>query len=183
MESSYICNTYYIHNTSIHEPRVQFQAYITYIQENNFRLHTVHTVHTYTSNMLTQNTVYLFLFLFVLWVGYVYRDKVSLFSVSRLLFCKFWCKLNVMTSCRDTLLSVCKTFETLLLQTHPNLFMHLVAINLQPLKVSTYILHICMYVLYVCMFEVTIYFFIVHTCSIYTVHIVNMTDHYARHQY
>jgi len=69
-------------------------------------------------------------------LGYVYRDRVSLYSVSRLLFCQLWCKLNVMSSCRDTLLTVCKTFETLLLQVHPALFLHLVSIGLQPLKVA-----------------------------------------------
>ena len=69
--------------------------------------------------------------------GYVYRSRVSFYSVSRLLFCRLWSRLNVMSSGRDSLLAVCKTFETLLLQTHPALFLHLVSIGLQPLKVTS----------------------------------------------
>lgn len=66
---------------------------------------------------------------------YVFRDRTSLYSVSRALYCRLWCKLNVFSSDPDTLLTVCRTFEELLLQSHSALFLHLVAIGFQPLKV------------------------------------------------
>ncbi len=56
--------------------------------------------------------------------------------MSRLLFCQLWCRLNVLSGDDNTLLPVCKLFEVLLLQLQPRLFMHLVNIGLQPLKVG-----------------------------------------------
>ncbi len=66
---------------------------------------------------------------------YVFRSRASLYSMSRALFCRLWCKLNVLSGDGDTLLTVCKTFESLLMQSHPQLFLHLVDMGLQPLKV------------------------------------------------
>lgn len=66
---------------------------------------------------------------------YVLKSRPSLYSVSRTLFCQLWCRLNVLSGDANTLLPVCKTFECLLLQIHPRLFMHLVNIGAQPLKV------------------------------------------------
>lgn len=67
---------------------------------------------------------------------YVFRQKSSLYSMSRALFCALWCKLNVLTSDPDTLLTVCKTFECLVMQSCPQLFLHLVSIGVQPLKIA-----------------------------------------------
>lgn len=80
-------------------------------------------------------------------VCYIYKHKGSLYSVCRLIWCELWCKLNVLTSDPETLLSVCKTFEMLLLQIDPNLFLHLVGVGCQPLKVhhfycTAYIHHV-----------------------------------------
>jgi hypothetical protein len=66
---------------------------------------------------------------------YVYKSRASLYTVSRTMFCQLWCKLNVLSSDPGTLLPVCKTFEVLLWQMQPQLFIHLVSIGLQPLKV------------------------------------------------
>ncbi len=47
--------------------------------------------------------------------------------------------MNVISSSVEydgTLIYVCKTFESLLIQSHPQLFLHLVNIGLPPLKVS-----------------------------------------------
>lgn len=71
---------------------------------------------------------------------YVFKARPSLYSMARVLFCNLWCRLNVLSSDANTLLSVCKTFECLLLQVHPRLFLHMVNIGLQPLKVS-----VCMF--------------------------------------
>lgn len=67
---------------------------------------------------------------------YIFRDRVSLYSVSRLLWCKIWCKLNVLSGDEGTLLHVCATFESLLMTLHPRLFLHLVNVGVQPLKVA-----------------------------------------------
>ena len=66
---------------------------------------------------------------------YVIKQRASLYTMSRLLYCQLWCRLNVLSSDPNTLLPVCKLFEVLLLQMQPRLFMHLVNIGLQPLKV------------------------------------------------
>lgn len=66
---------------------------------------------------------------------YVLKSRPSLYTVSRTLYCQLWCRLNVLSSDANTLLPVCKLFEVLLLQTQPALFMHMVNIGLQPLKV------------------------------------------------
>jgi len=66
---------------------------------------------------------------------YVIKPRASLYTMSRLLFCQLWCRLNVLSGDANTLLPVCKLFEVLLLQMQPRLFMHLVNIGLQPLKV------------------------------------------------
>lgn len=69
---------------------------------------------------------------------YVLKSRPSLYTVARSLYCQLWCRLNVLSSDANTLLPVCKLFEMLLLQTQPALFMHLVNIGLQPLKVITH---------------------------------------------
>ncbi|KAJ1384045.1 hypothetical protein B484DRAFT_298524, partial [Ochromonadaceae sp. CCMP2298] len=46
---------------------------------------------------------------------YVYRVLPSLYSVTRALYCGFWCRLNVLSGDANTLLPVCKTFETVLM--------------------------------------------------------------------
>jgi hypothetical protein len=67
---------------------------------------------------------------------YVFKNTSSLYSVSREMFCRIWCKLNVISADRETLLSVCKTFECLLIKINPHLFIHMVNICASPLKVS-----------------------------------------------
>ena len=66
---------------------------------------------------------------------YVYKSRPSLYTITRSLWCELWCRLNVLSSDANTLLPVCKTFECLLLQMQPRLFLHLVNIGVQPLKV------------------------------------------------
>eukprot|EP01031_Cornospumella_fuschlensis_P026974 gene26974-32589_t len=67
---------------------------------------------------------------------YVFKHKPSLFLVCRALYCEIWCKLNVVASGRDTLLGLCASFESLLMEAQPRLFLHLVGLGLQPLKVA-----------------------------------------------
>lgn len=67
---------------------------------------------------------------------YLYRDRASLYFVSRSLYAKLWCRLNVITSDKGTLLSVCRLFETLLMMSQPRLFLHLARIGVQPLHIA-----------------------------------------------
>jgi len=67
---------------------------------------------------------------------YVYKSRASLYAVSRVLWCQLWCRLNVLSSDSNTLLSLCKTFEALLIQVQPRLVLHLVNIGMQPLKIA-----------------------------------------------
>jgi hypothetical protein len=68
--------------------------------------------------------------------AYIFQHKVSLYHVTKFLWCRLWCRLNVMTADDGALLSVCKTFESLLIRAHPRLVMHLVSIGLPPIKVA-----------------------------------------------
>jgi Rab-GTPase-TBC domain len=67
---------------------------------------------------------------------YLYTDKATLYSMSSQLWAKLWCKLNVITGDRGALLCVCKTFENLLAALDPKLFLHLLSLNIQPLRVA-----------------------------------------------
>lgn len=70
---------------------------------------------------------------------YIFRDKTSLYHVSKFLFCTLWCRMNVISASVEydnTLIYVCKTFENLLIQFHPQLVIHMINIGLPPLKVS-----------------------------------------------
>jgi len=67
---------------------------------------------------------------------YVFRDRAALYSASRILWCRLWCRLNVLSGDAGTLLHVCATFESLLMSAHPRLFIHLVNIGVQPLQVA-----------------------------------------------
>jgi hypothetical protein len=76
-------------------------------------------------------------------VCYVFRHRPSIFSVSRALWCRLWCKLNVLSEDSGTLLYLCKTFEDLLASTNPRLFLHLTHIGLQPLQIAFPWLQLC----------------------------------------
>lgn len=67
---------------------------------------------------------------------YIFRSRASLYSISREMFCRLWCKMNVLSADSGTLLSVCKTFECLLIEINPHLFIHLMKLNAQPLKIA-----------------------------------------------
>ena len=67
---------------------------------------------------------------------YVFRNRASLYSVSRALWARLWCKMNVISGDSGTLLHVCATFENLLSSLHPTLFLHLLKIGVQPLLIA-----------------------------------------------
>lgn len=68
--------------------------------------------------------------------AYIFQSKVSLYHVTKFLWCRLWCRLNVMSSDEGALLTLCRCFESLLMRAHPRLFLHLQALGLPPLKVA-----------------------------------------------
>jgi hypothetical protein len=73
---------------------------------------------------------------------FLYAHKPALYSVARALWCKLWCKLNVLSGDEGTLLHVCKTFENLLVTVHPRLCLHLLSLGLHPLHVAFGWMHV-----------------------------------------
>eukprot|EP01041_Mallomonas_annulata_P000324 gene324-586_t len=61
---------------------------------------------------------------------YVYRDHSSLYSVAKLMYCRLWSRLNVISSDSGTLVHVCKTFESLLASVHMSLYLHLLSLGI-----------------------------------------------------
>ena len=51
-------------------------------------------------------------------------------------YCQLWCKLSVLSGDSGTLLHICNTFENLLLESQPRLFLHLVNIGVNPLQIA-----------------------------------------------
>ena len=81
---------------------------------------------------------------------YLYRDRASIFSMADTLWATTWCKLNVCTGDTGGLLHVCQTFEHLLSSTDPRLFLHLLSLNVQPLRIAFPWLQLC----FVTVFEI-----------------------------
>ena len=67
---------------------------------------------------------------------YLYTDKAALYSMSSQLWSQLWCKLNVISGDKGTLLYVCKIFENLLATLDPKLFLHLLSLDIQPLRIA-----------------------------------------------
>jgi hypothetical protein len=69
-------------------------------------------------------------------LGYVCRRGPGFYSLAREIYCQVWCRMVVLSGDAGTLLHVCKTFENLILEAHPRLFLHLVNIGIQPLQIA-----------------------------------------------
>ena len=67
---------------------------------------------------------------------YIFRSRPALYAMSRALWARLWCKMNVISGDAGTLLHVCATFENLLTSVHPTLFLHLLKIGVQPLLIA-----------------------------------------------
>jgi len=69
-------------------------------------------------------------------ICYIFKNRISLYSMARLTFAKLWCRMNVFSADPGTLLHTCKTFESLLICLHPKLFLHLINIDVPPMQVA-----------------------------------------------
>lgn len=72
---------------------------------------------------------------------YLFENPQSMYGLARNMYCRLWCRMNVISQDEDCLLHVCKTFESFLMQLDMKLFIHLTKIGLPPLQVLLY----CMY--------------------------------------
>lgn len=66
---------------------------------------------------------------------YTHKQSALLYGMGRYLYQQLWCQCNVLSADPGCLLYLCKLFESLLFSSHPKLFLHLVTMGIQPLKV------------------------------------------------
>ena len=52
---------------------------------------------------------------------YIFGDRAALYSAHKVLWARLWCRMNVISGDEGTLLSVCATFENLLMSSNPSL--------------------------------------------------------------
>ena len=67
---------------------------------------------------------------------FLFENRSTLYSTVNKMWDTVWCKLNVLSGDEGTLLHVCTTFENLLISVHPLLFLHLLKLNVQPLRIA-----------------------------------------------
>lgn len=67
---------------------------------------------------------------------YLYTSKPTLYGVSRYLWSRLWCRLNVVAADDGCIVALCGIFESLLSQIHGRLFLHLVSLGVQPIKIA-----------------------------------------------
>jgi len=67
---------------------------------------------------------------------FLYQEQKNAYFLFRKIFCKYLCKLHIISSKENTILYLCKLFEGLLSYLYPNLFLHCVnKIGVQPLTI------------------------------------------------
>eukprot|EP01084_Bolivina_argentea_P024219 45159_1 len=67
---------------------------------------------------------------------FLFDDPKNAYFLFRKLFCKYFCKLHVISSAPNTILSLCKLFESLTSYLYPTLYYHCVnEIGIQPLTI------------------------------------------------
>lgn len=124
---------YFIFDETLREVVLAFSR-DTYVRENSS-----YEIYRIVSEELTMPSAvqpFLGLACYFAPLGYVIRRGPAFYSLSREIYCQLWCKMTVLSGDTGTLLHVCKTFESLLLEAHPRLFLHLVNIGIQPLQIA-----------------------------------------------
>ena len=66
----------------------------------------------------------------------IYEGEEVLYFTFRNMYSQLWCKLNSVDASTDGIVRLCKTFEDLLYAQHPHLFLHLLAIKVNPLQIA-----------------------------------------------
>jgi hypothetical protein len=67
---------------------------------------------------------------------FLYDDLSTLYTTCRAAYSRIWCRMNVISGDEGTIFPLCKLFEVMLLESNPELFLHLSRIGLQPLTVA-----------------------------------------------
>ncbi|EUB64252.1 TBC1 domain-containing protein [Echinococcus granulosus] len=67
---------------------------------------------------------------------YLYDDPVELYIVFRELYIRYFHKLHTITDNEESILSLCITFERILLEKEPRLVLHLMSIGSPPLQIA-----------------------------------------------
>ncbi|KAL9657094.1 hypothetical protein ABK040_002720 [Willaertia magna] len=67
---------------------------------------------------------------------YLSNNVTIIYYIFRNLYTRYFCKLNTISSHPESILSLCKLFEDLLQDKDPQLFYHLLQLNIKPLDIS-----------------------------------------------
>ena len=67
---------------------------------------------------------------------YLYDERSTLYSTANRTWDLLWCRLNVISGDYGTILHICKSFENLLTFLNPKLFLHLLSLDVQPLRLA-----------------------------------------------
>lgn len=65
---------------------------------------------------------------------FLHDNVEDMYFMHRAMYCRYFCRLNTVSSERDTILYLSKTFEDLLISANPNVFYHAVDLGVPPLK-------------------------------------------------
>lgn len=66
---------------------------------------------------------------------YIYPSPTAVYALTKMIYCKLWCKLNVISADEGCLLHLCKTFENFVLQSDLRLYLHLIRLGISPLQI------------------------------------------------
>ncbi len=69
-------------------------------------------------------------------ITFLYSNPEDVYFVFRNMYVKYFCRLHTVSSEKDSLLSLCKYFEDILQEKDPQLFYHLLQMNVHPLSIA-----------------------------------------------
>ncbi|OQR90646.1 hypothetical protein ACHHYP_05346 [Achlya hypogyna] len=67
---------------------------------------------------------------------YLYNDPAHVYFIFREMYCRYWCQLYAISSKPNSILALCKTFETLLVRSIPHVVHHLLQHGITPLTIA-----------------------------------------------
>jgi hypothetical protein len=67
---------------------------------------------------------------------YLFQRPEPMYFTFRMMWCRYWCRLNCIRSHQQTLLPLCRMFEELLQAHEPKVFFHLLKLGVHPLQIA-----------------------------------------------
>ncbi|OQS03927.1 hypothetical protein THRCLA_03790 [Thraustotheca clavata] len=67
---------------------------------------------------------------------YLYNDPAHVYFIFREMYCRYWCQLYSISSKPNSILGLCKSFETVIVRTIPNVVYHLVQHGIAPIAIA-----------------------------------------------